>query len=66
MKEPDEIEFDYKKAQDVLNKLYIDLPSMTEKAVNLASEALKVNNEYTYKDDEIDHFLPPALRGGVQ
>ena len=31
-----------------------------------ATEALKVDKEYTYTEEEIDNFLPPALRGEVE
>lgn len=61
----DEINVDYIKVIDALNELYMEAPSTTQEAVNAASEALKVNNEYTYTDEEIDNFLPPTLRGKI-
>ena len=61
----DEINVDYIKVINALNELYMEAPSTTQEAVNAASEALKVNNEYTYTDEEIDNFLPPTLRGKI-
>lgn len=51
---------------DELNELYISSPSTTQKAVERATEALNVNKEYTYTDEEIDNFLPPMFRGKVE
>ena len=48
-----------------LNKLYLEAPSTTDSAVSKANKALNVKNEYTYKDEEIDHFLPNNLKGGI-
>ena len=48
-----------------LNELYVATPSTTQDAVERASEALKVNKEYTYTDEEIDNFLP-TLRGKIE
>ena len=44
----------------------VSAPSTTQKAVDRATEALKVDKEYTYTEEEIDNFLPPALRGEVE
>lgn len=46
-----------------LNALYVELPETSPKAVKRASEALKIDKEYTYTEGEIDRFLPPVLRG---
>jgi hypothetical protein len=62
----DEINENYVRIMDELNELYIEAPSTTQEAVDRASEALKVNMEYTYTDEEIDNFLPPALRGRIE
>lgn len=62
----DEINEEYISIMDDLNELYIAAPSTTKEAVDRASESLKVNNEYTYTDEEIDNFLPPTLRGKVE
>lgn len=62
----DEINHDYIQIMNTLNKIYVEAPSTTQKAVARASEALKTNNEYTYTEEEIDNFLPPTLRGKVE
>lgn len=62
----DEINHDYIQIINTLNKIYVEAPATTQKAVERASEALKTNNEYTYTEEEIDNFLPPALRGKVE
>lgn len=62
----DEINVEYISIMDELNELYVSAPSTTQEAVDRASEALKVNKEYTYTDEEIDNFLPPTLRGKVE
>ena len=62
----DEINHDYIQIINTLNKIYVEAPSTTQKAVERASEALKTNNEYTYTEEEIDNFLPPTLRGKVE
>jgi hypothetical protein len=46
-----ELSFVYKSATDT-----------TSKAYGLAREALKVNEELTFSDEEIDHFLPEELK----
>ncbi|WP_194611690.1 SLATT domain-containing protein [Clostridium vitabionis] len=63
--EIDGIRRDYNDIMKDLNKLYISAPSTTDAAVKLADKALKVKGEYTYTQEEIDRFLPPALRGGI-
>lgn len=61
----DEINKEYISIMNELNKLYITAPSTAQEAVDRATDALKVNKEYTYTDEEIDNFLPPSLRGEV-
>lgn len=56
---------EYKAIMHDLASLYVDAPSTTDKAVEAASEALRIKNEYSYTDEEIDRFLPPTLRGGI-
>lgn len=48
-----------------LNKLYLELPATTVKAVKKAEESLK-NDEYSFSDDEIDCFLVKSLKGKVK
>ena len=62
----DEINKEYITIMNELNELYVVAPSTTQDAVERASEALKVNKEYTYTDEEIDNFLPPTLRGKIE
>ena len=53
---------DFVKIMKRLNRLYVEAPNTTKKAVELAKVALKTENEYTYNDEEIDRFLPTVLR----
>lgn len=49
----------------LLSKLvqcYKGAPNTNWKAYSLASKALKENEEFTFSDEEIDKFLPEALR----
>lgn len=63
--EIDAIRKEYDGLMKDLNKLYAGAPSTTDAAVKLAEQALKTKEEYTYTQEEIDRFLPPALRGGI-
>ena len=65
-KSVDDINATYLSIMDELNELFIEAPSTTKKAVDRAAEALNVNKEYTYSEEEIDNFLPPMLRGRVE
>jgi len=58
----DEIKACYEGIIQRLNKLYVDAPPTTQRACNLASDALKVKRDYTFSDEEIDMFLPKSLR----
>lgn len=62
----DEINHDYIQILNRLHEIYIEAPSTTKEAVERAAEALKIDNEYTYTEAEIDHFLPPSIRGKVE
>lgn len=53
----------YQKIMKHLNFLYITAPGTSSRAVERASNALGKDKEYSYTDEEIDRFLPPALRG---
>lgn len=57
---------DLQKKRDILlTKLvqsYKGAPNTNWKAYALASKALKENEEFTFSDEEIDKFLPEALR----
>ncbi len=45
-----------------LHAVYRDAPPTTKKAYANAQTALKLREEMTFSDDEIDKFLPPPLR----
>jgi hypothetical protein len=47
-----------------LKLVYQFAPDTTSKAYKSAQAALKLNEEMTFTADEIDTFLPPALRVG--
>ncbi len=48
--------------QQRLLNVYSAAPRTFSKAYNEASKALKINEELTFSDSEIDHFLPINLR----
>ena len=54
----------YEEVMGKLNKLYVDAPSTTQKALEMAEKALKTKKEYSFTDEEIDIFLPKQLREG--
>lgn len=61
----DEISDDYIEMMNTVNRIYVEAPTTTKKAVDRATKALKTDNEYTYTEEEIDHFLPSSIRGKV-
>lgn len=60
-----QVKAEYKQILSDLNNLYLEAPSTTDSAVSKASKALDMKNEYTYTEEEIDHFLPKHLRGEI-
>ena len=46
------------------HSIYASAPITTNKAVKLASEALKISHDNSYTDDEIDGMLPECLQKG--
>ena len=46
------------------HKIYDSAPITTNKAVDLAREALNVSHDNSYTDNEIDGMLPEGLRKG--
>ena len=67
MKKPvEEIQEQFENIMNELNECYVNAPTTTDKAVARASEALKVNKDYTFTDEEIDRFLPNSLRGKIK
>ena len=55
----------YQEIMKRLNSLYVTAPGTSDKAVKKASKALGKDQEYSYKKEEIDRFLPPTLRGDL-
>lgn len=60
------IKYKYEHIIKDLDNVFLSSPSTTSKAVDVATEALNKKNEYTYTNDEIDHFLPFNLKGGIR
>ena len=52
----------YKELVEKTDAIYLEAPTTTDKAVNRASEALKIKKDNSFTDDEIDSFLPVSLR----
>lgn len=52
----------YNKLVKETDSIYLEASSTTEKAVDKASEALKIKKDNTFSDEEIDSFLPSSLR----
>ena len=46
------------------HSIYDSAPITTNKAVKMASEALKISHDNSYTDDEIDGMLPECLHKG--
>jgi len=59
-----ELNSEYMELEEEKHKAYFDSPSTSDKAVKLASQALKVKGDNKYTDDEINNFLPDILRKG--
>lgn len=48
--------------QELLKSIYQNAPRTSAKAYKLSQQALKINEELTFSDEEIDMFLPKELR----
>jgi len=48
--------------QQELLTIYEAAPRTAPKAYGMAQKALKINEDLTFSDDEIDHFLPKPLK----
>ncbi len=57
----DELDNEYSKLESEKHQAYSDSPNTSDKAVKLASQALKIIGDNTYTDDEINNFLPKSL-----
>ena len=58
----DQLILQYNELVKEVDTIYLDAPSTTDKAVKRASEALKVTQDNTFSEEEIDSFLPASLR----
>ena len=47
---------------DDLNKVYMNAPRTTDRAVARARKALEKNKDNSYTDEEINRMLPNSLR----
>jgi hypothetical protein len=47
-----------------LQEVYLEAPDTSPKAYSIAQTALKIKEEFTFSDEEIDEFLPKPLRKG--
>ena len=47
-----------------LQEIYLEAPDTSSKAYSMAQGALKIKEEMSFTDDEIDQFLPKPLRKG--
>ncbi len=57
-----ELEERYIELVNIADEVYKEAPSTTEKAVTIAKKALRVKGDNTFTDEEIDLYLPMALR----
>ena len=56
----------YSEIMERVNKLYVEAPATSNKALRLAEKALKDDGEYSFTEEEIDRFLPEAIRGKIK
>lgn len=59
---PDVLLAEYEELMGSLHKVYAEAPSTTDKAVEDARVALNIQKDNTFSDEEIDSYLPEALR----
>lgn len=58
----DQLIYEHKKLVEETMVIYSNAPSTTDEAVERAGVALKVMEDNTFSENEIDSFLPPSLR----
>ena len=58
----DQIAIERNKIQELLNSIYKGSPRTNSKAYAMATKSLKLNEELTFSDLEIDNFLPNELK----
>ena len=54
----------YCKLMNEANEIYNDAPNTTDRAVRQAKNALQIKGDNTFSSEEIDSYLPVALRKG--
>ena len=54
----------YRALMEKANEVYKDAPTTTDKAVDLAKKDLQVKGDNTFSEEEIDSYLPAALKKG--
>lgn len=59
---PDALFVKYEELVNQLHKVYTEAPTTTDKAVKKARQALNIQKDNTFSDEEIDSYLPKALR----
>lgn len=57
-----ELEDRYRELMDKANEIYMAVPTTTDQAVKMAKDALQVTEDNTFSEEEIDSYLPPALK----
>ncbi len=62
---PDALYSEFEQLMEKLHKIYCNAPITTDKAVDMARTALKVTEDNTFSDQEIDSYLPKELRKGA-
>ena len=60
---PEELLAEFKNITKELDDIYADAPSTTDKAVDLARKALKINGDNIVTEEEINLIIPENLRG---
>lgn len=58
----EDIYYKYEELQNQLGTVYKEAPNTTDKAVDRASKALKINKDNEFSDEEIDANLPKSLQ----
>lgn len=55
---------DFQRVSERVHAIYASSPDTSSEAFKLASKGLKVDDELSFTDDEVDQFLPNPLRVG--
>lgn len=57
----DDLNQEYLTLEQEKHNIYKDLPTTSDRAVKMASEALKIRKDNEFPDDEVNNFLPKSL-----